>query len=63
MSLIENLKIKTICILHLSDPKSEVQKLYGVWKEKSLYSKKFMGTERSTFLINEKGLINKIYRR
>ncbi|WP_455280579.1 thioredoxin-dependent thiol peroxidase [[Eubacterium] cellulosolvens] len=47
----------------LSDPKSKVQKLYGVWKEKSLYGKKFMGTQRSTFLINEKGLIEKIYRK
>jgi len=47
----------------LSDQRSKVQKLYGVWKEKSLYGKKFMGTERSTFLINEKGLIGKIYRK
>ncbi|WP_455368328.1 thioredoxin-dependent thiol peroxidase [[Eubacterium] cellulosolvens] len=47
----------------LSDPKSEIQKLYGVWKEKSLYGKKFMGTERSTFLINEKGIVEKIYRK
>lgn len=47
----------------LSDPKAKVQKLYGAWKEKSLYGKKFMGTERSTFLINEKGLVEKIYRK
>ena len=47
----------------LSDPKAEVQKLYGVWKEKSLYGKKFMGTERSTFLIDEKGIVKKIYRK
>ncbi|MGB6681584.1 MAG: peroxiredoxin [Candidatus Bathyarchaeia archaeon] len=47
----------------LSDPKAKVQKLYYVWKEKSLYGKKFMGTERSTFLINEKGLVEKIYRK
>jgi len=45
----------------LSDPKAKVQKLYYVWKKKSLYGKKFMGTERSTFLINEKGLVEKIY--
>jgi len=47
----------------LSDPKAEVQKLYGVWKKKSLYGKKFMGTERSTFLIDEKGIVKKIYRK
>jgi peroxiredoxin Q/BCP len=47
----------------LSDPKAQVQKLYGVWKEKSLYGKKFMGTERSTFLIDEKGIVKKIYRK
>jgi peroxiredoxin Q/BCP len=47
----------------LSDPTTKVQKLYYVWKEKSLYGKKFMGTERSTFLINEKGLVEKIYRK
>ncbi|WP_455282206.1 thioredoxin-dependent thiol peroxidase [[Eubacterium] cellulosolvens] len=47
----------------LSDPKAEVQKLYGVWKEKNLYGKKYMGTERSTFLINEKGILEKIYRK
>ena len=47
----------------LSDPKAKVQKLYGVWKEKNLYGKKFMGTERSTFLINEKGIVEKIYRK
>ena len=47
----------------LSDPTTKVQKLYGVWKEKNLYGKKFMGTERSTFLINEKGIVEKIYRK
>ena len=47
----------------MSDPKAKVQKLYCVWKEKSLYGKKFMGTDRSTFLINEKGLVEKIYRK
>lgn len=47
----------------MSDPTAKVQKLYYVWKEKSLYGKKFMGNERSTFLINEKGLVEKIYRK
>lgn len=45
----------------LSDPTIEVQKMYGVWVEKTLYGKKFMGTQRTTFLIDEKGVIKKIY--
>ena len=40
----------------LSDPEAKVLDLYGVWKKKSLYGRTFMGTERSTFLIDEKGL-------
>jgi thioredoxin-dependent peroxiredoxin len=34
---------------------------YGVWKEKSMYGKKYMGVERSTFLIDPKGKIKKIF--
>jgi len=34
---------------------------YGVWKEKVLYGRKFMGTERTTFLIDKTGIIRKIY--
>ncbi len=45
----------------LSDPDAKVLKEYGVWKEKSLYGRKFMGTERTTFLIDERGIIKKIY--
>jgi len=45
----------------LSDPESKVSNEYGVWKEKVLYGRKFMGTERTTFLIDEKGIIRKIY--
>lgn len=45
----------------LSDPEATVMNVYGVWKEKSLYGKKFMGTERTTFLIDEKGIVRKIY--
>ena len=45
----------------LSDPDARVLNQYGVWKEKVLYGRKFMGTERATFLIDEKGIIRKIY--
>jgi peroxiredoxin Q/BCP len=47
----------------LSDPKTKVLKKYGVWKEKKLYGRTFMGTERTTFLIDEKGIVEEIYRK
>ncbi|NIR86785.1 thioredoxin-dependent thiol peroxidase [Candidatus Bathyarchaeota archaeon] len=47
----------------LSDPEGKVLDLYGVWKKKSLYGRTFMGTERTTFLIDEKGIVKKIYRK
>ncbi|OGU39321.1 MAG: alkyl hydroperoxide reductase [Ignavibacteria bacterium RIFOXYA2_FULL_35_9] len=45
----------------LSDEKKEVLKKYGVWQEKSMYGKKYMGVVRTTFVINEKGMIKKIF--
>jgi thioredoxin-dependent peroxiredoxin len=45
----------------LSDETREVIKKYGVWKEKSMYGKKYMGIERTTFLIDKEGNIRKIY--
>jgi peroxiredoxin Q/BCP len=47
----------------LSDPEGKVMDLYGVWKRKSLYGRTFMGTERTTFLIDEKGIVVKVYRK
>jgi len=47
----------------LSDPEGKVLNLYGVWKEKSLYGRTFMGTERTTFLIDENGIVKKEYRK
>ena len=47
----------------LSDETTEIIQKYGVWKEKSMYGKKYMGVERTTFLIDEKGIIRKIYNR
>jgi len=43
----------------LSDDKKQVVKKYGVWKEKSMYGKKYMGVERTTFIIDEGGKILK----
>ena len=45
----------------LSDEKKEVCEKYGVWQEKSMYGKKYMGVVRTTFVINEKGIIKKIF--
>jgi peroxiredoxin Q/BCP len=47
----------------LSDPEGKVLDLYGVWKKKSLYGRTFMGTERTTFLIDEDGIVKRIYRK
>ena len=45
----------------LSDESTKVLDKYGVWKEKSMYGRKYMGVVRSTFIIDEKGKIEKIY--
>jgi len=45
----------------LSDEKIIALKKYGVWGEKSMYGKKFMGIKRTTVLINPKGKIIKIW--
>ncbi len=45
----------------LSDESTEVMQQYGVWQEKSMYGRKYMGTVRSTFLIDEQGVIRKIW--
>ena len=45
----------------LSDESADVMKKYGVWEEKSMYGKKYMGTERTTFIINEKGIIESVF--
>jgi peroxiredoxin Q/BCP len=47
----------------LSDDKQAACKLFGVWKEKSMYGKKYMGIERSTFLIDAKGVLRQEWRK
>ena len=44
----------------LSDPELEVIKAYGVWQEKKLYGKLSMGVVRSTFIIDENGIVEKV---
>jgi peroxiredoxin Q/BCP len=47
----------------LSDPDNTVCKLYDVIQEKSMYGKKYMGIERSTFLIDAKGVLRQEWRK
>jgi thioredoxin-dependent peroxiredoxin len=44
-----------------SDESKEMLGAYGVWAEKSMYGKKYMGVERTTFLIDKDGKISKIW--
>jgi thioredoxin-dependent peroxiredoxin len=46
-----------------SDEDGNVTEAYGVWVEKSMYGKKYMGIERATFLIDGKGVILDIWRK
>ena len=45
----------------LADPELKVIQAYDVWKEKTMYGKKHMGVERSTYLIDEEGKIAKVF--
>lgn len=44
----------------IADTSKKICTDYGVWKEKSLYGKSFLGIVRTTFIIDEKGIIEKI---
>ncbi len=45
----------------LADPEKKVVEKYGVWIEKSMYGKKYMGTARRSFLIDKNGKVAKVY--
>ena len=47
----------------LSDLDHQIVEAYGVWVEKSMYGKKYMGTERTTFVIDPQGKIAAIFRK
>ena len=47
----------------LSDGNRQIVEAYGVWVEKSMYGKKYMGAERSTFIIGADGRISAIFRK
>ena len=47
----------------LSDEGGEMVERYGVWVEKSMYGRKYMGIDRSTFLIDRDGVIRRVWRK
>jgi thioredoxin-dependent peroxiredoxin len=47
----------------LSDPGQKICTLYDVWKEKSMYGRKYMGVERTTFVIDAKGVLRHEWRK
>ena len=47
----------------VSDSEGTLCEAYGVWVEKNLYGRKYMGIERATFLIDEKGVIRETWRK
>lgn len=46
-----------------SDPETEIAQAFGVWVEKSMYGRKYMGMDRATFLVDGKGVIREIWRK
>ena len=53
----------SLTVMLAADEEKTVAEAYGVWKEKSMYGKKYMGIERSTFIIDEEGNLVKEYRK
>lgn len=47
----------------LADEDKTLSEAYGVWKEKSMYGRKYMGVERSTFLIDPDGKVARVWRK
>jgi peroxiredoxin Q/BCP len=47
----------------LSDEDHSVAEQYGVWVEKSMYGRKYMGMERSTFVISPEGVVTHVFRK
>jgi len=47
----------------VSDAEGELCKAFGTWVEKSMYGRKYMGIDRATFLIDEKGVVRRVWRK
>ncbi len=54
---------QNLTITLLSDPELETIKAYDVWQEKNMYGKKVMGVVRTTYLIDEDGNIEKVFKK
>lgn len=52
-----------LTVLLGSDEDHSVAEAFGVWKEKSMYGKKYMGIERSTFIISQDGTVTHVWRK
>jgi peroxiredoxin Q/BCP len=50
-------------VVLLSDAEDDVAERYGVWGEKSMYGRTYMGIERATFLIDGEGIVRQAWRR
>jgi len=50
-----------LAITLLSDESTAILEAWGVWKEKSMYGRRYMGVERTTFLIDGKGIVRQIW--
>ncbi len=59
----EKFKKKHNLGIELVSDSGEICEIFGVWVEKSMYGKKYMGIERSTFFIDENQIIKKIWRK
>ncbi len=62
-SHIKFIEKQNLNFLLLSDPEHKLAEKFNVWVEKSMYGRKYMGIERSTFIINEKGEIEHEWRK
>lgn len=65
-SIKSHLKFKekqSLNFILLSDEEHKLAQAFDVWKEKSMYGRKYMGIERSTFILNEKGTVEREWRK
>lgn len=47
----------------IADTEKDILQKYGVWGEKSMYGRKYMGVNRTTFIIDENGVIEKVFKK
>ena len=56
-------KKHALAVALAADPERAAIEAYGVWKEKSMYGRRYFGVERSTFLIDRDGRVAKVWRK